>query len=216
MLSPGERAALRLFVSEWQISRNHRRGVRLLCQTSRLRPARLNLGAGGVCKEGFLNVDLFPGSDVTLDLRRGLPFESDCCDLIVTEHFLEHLEYPEQVSLVLRECLRVLRPGGTVRLSVPDTAWPLSAYHEGIKSPYFQACREQPWGHPEQCETRLEFINHHFYQRGEHRFAYDWETLEKLLVTVGFQKVTKCGFDPTLDAAHRRLGSLFVSAYKQP
>ena len=123
-LSPSEMALLGKFRFERRISRYHRRGLRLIREKNLGRPKRLNLGSGAIVKAGYLNVDLLPGGDLTLDLRRGLPFDSDCCERIVSEHFFEHLDYPDMVGTVLRECLRVLQPGGELRISVPDTRWP--------------------------------------------------------------------------------------------
>lgn len=212
-LSPGEVAALRTFQVERAIASLHRSGLRQIRRQSLSRPARLNLGSGPYCKDGFLNVDLFPGGDITLDLRLGLPFESDCCELIFSEHCFEHFDYPEPISLLFRECLRVLRPGGEFRFSVPDTEWPLTDYRDGAEATYFKASDVHAW-HPKACTTRLEQINYHFRQGTEHRFAYDFETAEKLLRGVGFIDIRPQVFDPSLDSKHREIGSLFVSARK--
>jgi len=212
--TPAEEAALQSWVTERQIARYHRQGLRQIQENSWRRPTRLNLGSGKVRKENFLNIDLFPGGDVTLDLRLGLPFESNCCEMVFSEHFFEHVEYPEPISLLMRECHRVLAPGGTLRFSVPDTEWPLNDYSQGCDASYFTTCKEHPWWHPPYCTTRLEHINYHFRQGNEHRFAYDEETARKLLESVGFEKIARDCFDPRLDAEHRRIGSLFLSARK--
>ena len=159
-------------------------------------------------------MDVEPGrGDVTLDLRRGLPFESNCCELVVSEHCFEHFDYPEPIGQLFRECLRVLRPGGCLRFSVPDSEWPLSDYRDGPDAPYFKACAAHGW-HPQECTTRLEHINYHFRQDHEHRFAYDFETAEKALRAAGFVNIQPATFDPTLDSEHRKAGSLFVAASK--
>lgn len=212
-LSPGEQAAVRLFDQERALSRLHRQGVRRVHDHGLSRPAKLNLGCGPFSKPGFLNVDMSPAGDVCLDLRRELPFESACCELIFSEHCLEHFDYPEPISALLRECLRVLRPGGELVFSVPETAWPLLDYGDGPDSPYFRACGEHQW-HPPTCTTRMEHINYHFRQDGEHRYAYDLETAEKLLRQVGFVDIRERAFDPALDSVHRRIGSLFMAARK--
>lgn len=209
--SSGERQAIEALRLELRLSRLHRQGLRRIRQASWWRPARINLGSGTHVKEGFLNVDLLPGGDLTLDLRRGLPFESGCCEMILSEHFFEHIEYPEPAVSLFRECHRVLRPGGVLRFSVPDTQWPLENYAQGDDAPYFRACREQGW-HPPACQTRLEHINYHFRQDGEHRFAYDEETASKALRAAGFTDVRRDAFDPALDSPHREVGSLFMRA----
>jgi predicted SAM-dependent methyltransferase len=209
---PPQRAVVRQFVTEAKISYYHRNGLALVRRRGLSRPAKLNLGAGDLCKEGFLNVDLFPGGDLTLDLRRGLPFESDSSDLIFSEHFFEHIDYPHAIEHLWRECLRVLKPGGTLSFSVPDTEWPLMDYQKGPDAPYFRACEEFHW-HPD-CTTRIEHINYHFRQFGQHLFAYDEETARKTLERVGFTEIRKREYDASMDSERRRVGSLFMSARK--
>jgi citrate lyase synthetase len=60
----------------------------------------------------------------------------------------------------------------------------------------------------------MEHINAHFRQHGEHLFAYDLETMEKVLADVGFVDIRKLEHDPAIDSEHRRIGSLIVSAKK--
>jgi predicted SAM-dependent methyltransferase len=48
-----------------------------------------------------------------------LNFADDSFDFIVSEHFFEHLHLPDALAL-MRECQRILRPGGVIRTSVPD------------------------------------------------------------------------------------------------
>ena len=213
VVSPGERAALRTLLAERGIASAHQRGLRRIQSQSLRRPTKLNLGCGRFRKEGFLNIDVLPPADLTLDLRAGLPFEANCCELVFAEHCFEHFDYPEPISHLFRECLRVLKPGALLQFSVPDTEWPLTNYGDGPDAPYFQTCQDRSW-HPVNCTTRLEHINYHFRQGTEHRFAWDFETAQKALTNAGFVDVRLRDYDPSLDSEHRRLGSLFVSAVK--
>jgi predicted SAM-dependent methyltransferase len=55
------------------------------------------------------------------DLRNGLPqFGTESIDLILLCHVLEHFNYHDGLGL-LKECRRVLKPSGTIRVIVPDT-----------------------------------------------------------------------------------------------
>lgn len=107
----------------------------------------------------------------------------------------------------------MLKPDGTLQFSVPHTEWPLTDYRDGPDAPYFKACEEHKW-HPKECTTRLEHINYHFRQGTEHRYAYDFETAEKVLRAAGFVDIRPREFNPSLDSEHRRVASLFVSARK--
>ena len=53
------------------------------------------------------------------DLRKGIPAPDDSVDAVYHSHVLEHIDR-EIAPVFLRECLRVLRPGGVLRVVVPD------------------------------------------------------------------------------------------------
>jgi SAM-dependent methyltransferase len=81
----------------------------------------LNLGCGTHRHPAWRNLDLLPGaSDVEQhDLRRPLPFQDASFDAVYHSHVLEHLT-PDDGERLLQECVRVLRPGGILRIVVPD------------------------------------------------------------------------------------------------
>jgi len=91
----------------------------------------LHLGCGTKYLPGFLNIDgnLFNKIDLWLDVRNGLPFPSNTVDSIYSTHMFEHF-YPDELQLLLRECLRVLKPGGGIRLIVPNLGSAISAYSQ--------------------------------------------------------------------------------------
>ena len=84
--------------------------------------ARLHLGCASNYLDGWTNIDLFrPGRrlDLRWDLRRGIPAPDDCAESILAEHLLEHIDLGGGIGL-LKECYRVLRSGGVLRIGVPD------------------------------------------------------------------------------------------------
>lgn len=141
-----------------------------------------------------------------------MPFRDNSAKIIYSEHFFEHLDYPEPAMRFLRECHRILKPGGTFSVGVPDAEWPLQAYVGPDNAGYF-AYSKATWL-PAWCHTRLDDINYHFRQEGEHRFAYDYETLRHVLVEAGFANVRRRAFNDALDTENRRIGTLYVDAEK--
>ncbi|GEM_PF-3727895 len=81
------------------------------------RTPNINLGGGDFSREGWCNLDLTTGYDVSTRLLRDFPSEN--ADIIYTSHFLEHIE-PEKVRILLRNAYRVLKRNGTLRISGPD------------------------------------------------------------------------------------------------
>lgn len=211
LTTAGLRDALNGLLLELRLWSKHRRGVR---QAQRLPSGglKLHLGSGPNRKDGWINIDLHQAADLALDLREPLPFADGACTVVYSEHVLEHFEYPEPVMSMLRDWYRVLSPGGTCRVGVPDTGWPLAEYAGLSNRNYFTIAKER-W-HPAWCRTPLEHINYHFRQGREHHFAYDAETLVGALTRAGFVNATVVSFDPQIDSAAREIGTLYVSATK--
>lgn len=82
---------------------------------------RLNLGCGPKKIYGFLNIDIRPevNADITDDSMTLAKFENNSVDLIYTSHMLEHM-FREDAKKALRRWYEVLKPGGVLRISVPD------------------------------------------------------------------------------------------------
>src|SRR5437763_3688327 len=99
-------------------------------QTSAVR--RLNWGCGTHPEPGWINSDrkTAPGIDISCDIRQGLPIADASLDYIVSIHALQELPYPDLVP-ALSELHRVLRPGGVVRLGLPDLDKAVAAYRRG-------------------------------------------------------------------------------------
>lgn len=81
----------------------------------------LNLGCGDRYHPAWINIDVAPRSPAVTahDLTTGIPLESASCDVVYHSAVLEHIR-PADAPAFLRECRRVLRPGGIMRVAVPD------------------------------------------------------------------------------------------------
>ena len=90
-------------------------------QTHEVALRMLNVGCGANFHSDWINLDLVAlhANVVTHDLNNGLPFESESLDVVYHSHVLEHLD-PGGGHALLLECFRVLKPGGILRIVVPD------------------------------------------------------------------------------------------------
>ncbi len=81
----------------------------------------LNLGCGGRYHPDWTNVDFRssgPGV-IACNLNLGIPIEDNCFDVVYHSHLLEH--FPKgHAPIFLKECNRVLKKGGIIRVAVPD------------------------------------------------------------------------------------------------
>ena len=90
---------------------------------------KLNFGCGARYAQGWDNVDFYSaGPDVQrVNLLRGLPYADNTFDAVYSSHVLEHFTNA-QCSDVLGECWRVSKPGGIIRVVVPDIALSIEEY----------------------------------------------------------------------------------------
>jgi hypothetical protein len=91
---------------------------------------RLNLGCGRNVKTGWVNVDFAEREnklDIVCDLSKEFPFDDSSCSYIYSEHFIEHLEWLDGLTL-LDKCFKSLQEGGVFRIVFPDFEKIFSAY----------------------------------------------------------------------------------------
>lgn len=81
----------------------------------------LNVGCGYRFHPDWNNIDFVSTGQgvIAHNLTQGIPFSDSSFDVIYNSHFLEHLPKSEAEPF-LKECYRVLRPQGVLRLVVPD------------------------------------------------------------------------------------------------
>lgn len=102
-------------------------------------PLCVNIGCGIDAPDGWYNIDNSPTIWVSrlplgsrlfgtpawprnvrrYDVLKGMPFADASVDCIYSSHTFEHFTYSQSLALT-KECFRVLKPGGILRIAVPD------------------------------------------------------------------------------------------------
>jgi SAM-dependent methyltransferase len=173
---------------------------------------RLNWGCGKVTPPGWINSDIKsgPGVDISADILEGLPLDDDSIDYISSQHALPELKVWNQLD-ALSELRRVLKPGGVLRLCLPDLDLAIAAY-QGGQQEFFS---EWSWD-----TISGNFITHIVWH-GYTKTPFTYEFAEELLCKAGFTDVRRVGYLHTVSSypeiveLERREGrSFYVEAFK--
>lgn len=146
---------------------------------------KLHLACGRNVMPGWANLDIEgPWSVIKHDLTRRLPVASESMDVVYSEHFIEHIEKRHAEALV-RDCCRVLRPGGVLRVSTPDLRRLVDEYLAG-RLDYWHDMNWKP-------ASPADLLNEGLGLWG-HQFVFDTAELEALLKRAGFSRVERRGW----------------------
>lgn len=224
---PVKEAILSLW-AEIQIARTTRNIDRSFRRLKGMKNLKVHLGCGGQVMSGWVNIDLkgklLANKDavtgdtfyVQHDLRTGLPLEDNSCEFIYSSHFFEHLSYQHGLKL-MHDCYRVLQPGGTFRIVLPNMREAFSRYLQGDNK-YFELADIYRY-HPEieqGARSLVDYVNHAVYQLGQHKCIYDEEKLRLILQKIGYRSVAVSAFQEGIDSGKplRRRYSFYMEAIK--
>lgn len=112
------------------------------------------------------------------DLSFSVPLADGVADFVYSSHFVEHL-FRQDAQHLLEEIHRVLKPGGYVRIAIPDLEYALSLYQAGKKdkmlSDYF-------------------FVDGKDSYYARHKYMYDYELISQALQRAGFRDIQRRKF----------------------
>lgn len=164
-------------------------GWKNLDNSPSLRLARLPWLADGLRLVGLVNDRQYAFSKYARantieygDAAQRLPLADGSAEVLYSSHMLEHLDR-WQAEAFLREAHRVLRPGGTLRLAVPDLRLQVARYLESRDADAFVESTELAQSRPPSWLARLRAS---LSPPRNHRWMYDGESLRRLLQNATF------------------------------
>lgn len=185
-----------------RVARAYRQWHARRCLSRFTPPYKLNAGCGKLYWEGWVNIDNsreVGRIDLCWDLGRGIPVPDESCGAIHSEHMLEHLNV-EQGLTFLRECHRVLAPGGVLRIAMPSL-------DDMIEKSAAGRWREQAWLDEPQWRfiaSRAEMFNIMFRWWG-HQWIYDRDELYRRLREAGFEQIRDAAWgESTVESLRNR------------
>lgn len=193
---------------------------------------RLHVGCGNILLPGWLNI-LFEKREeygriihrngtlfLNYNLLKEWPFVESSVSYITGSHFIEHLDLNQGMRFT-RECFRILKKGGVIRLSCPDLEVYATNYVKRNRA-FFDNPLIREWCCFKNAVTFGEiFIAKAYDSGGSHKWFYDFESLKHILETAGFKNVKRVGRlegqTPDLEKIEpdrRELETVYVEAVK--
>jgi predicted SAM-dependent methyltransferase len=172
---------------------------------------KLQIGAGGKDKDGWLNTDIEPtAKEAFLDAAKAFPLPDESMHYVHSEHVFEHLTF-DGGWVMLKESFRVLDHGGRVRIATPslvkvaavlqDPPTPEAAEYVAGKAIWHK--------YPQTADPACFLVNHQMREFG-HRFLYTPKLLRARLEEAGFVDIREYAAgesdDPGLRNAEVRAG----------
>jgi len=153
---------------------------------------KMHLGCGSNILPGWINTDFPPKSDsvIELDATKIFPFKDNEFDYIFSEHMIEHISFEDGFHM-LKECFRVLKPGGKIRCSTPDLRFLIDLHlhpEKDLNNRYISWAVDKFWGNGIYLPG---MVFNNFVRNWGHLFIYDKETLTKALTLSGFTNITQ-------------------------
>lgn len=170
------------------LSRRQKRQENDLAQRRHL---KLHLGCGNALLLGWINVDCYPPQEVPgievlmIDMRCKWPLADGSVAALFSEHFLEHLPFDTVRGHILQQIRRILEPGGRVRIGVPNGEYFVEQFvasRQGAADPLYEQARQD--------KTPMTMLNEITNGFG-HYFAYDFETMARILGEAGFAEIRR-------------------------
>jgi predicted SAM-dependent methyltransferase len=162
---------------------------------------KLQLGAGKNVLDGWFNTDLAPSSPGVfyLDSTQRFPFGDATFRYILSEHHIEHLAYTQGI-FTLRECHRVLEPGGRLRVATPSLEVLIELYTSApdeLQKRYIRFITDTFL--PEIRVYSPAFVINNAFHNWGHQFLYDRATLQGVMEEVGFVDVAPAALGSSED-----------------
>ena len=161
-------------------------------------PRKLEIGSGTDPQPGYEHLDSrpdLPCLEHVHDIQAPLRFADHTFDEILSRSCLEHVSW-RVVTGILRDWHRVLKPGGTLRVYVPDFEYLCRMYLAGksdehLHPSYIDAANTLLGGYTPNAWAMIKMFGGQEYPANFHAAGYDFATFARILQSAGFEQVTR-------------------------
>jgi predicted SAM-dependent methyltransferase len=169
----------------------------------------LQVGAGPTRLDGWLSTDIAPASDYVayLDATEPFPFECGTFDYVYSEHMIEHIPWSDGLFM-LRECRRVLKPGGTLRIATPNLEVLIGLYsanRDRLQDRYIKWITDTYLNGLKVYNAS--FVINNAFRNWGHQFLYDGDLITLAMRQAGLVDIERCHFGESNDPNLRSIES---------
>lgn len=164
---------------------------------------KVNVGAGRVHLDGWINTDVQWRLPMYLDLTKPWPVPRGSVDRIYGDNVIEH--FPLHVCRdVLRHCWDALSAGGGLRVATPDVERTARAYLDNPELTAAHLDRHRRHGFP--AEYPVDMLRITYAYHGHHLgYCFDWAALSAELAAAGFVDIRRYEVGESDDPVFRGL-----------
>jgi predicted SAM-dependent methyltransferase len=154
---------------------------------------RINLCCGAQRVEGYFGIDYNKGANLRLDLLKwNLPFHKNTCQAIVCMSAINYFTY-SRASEIIKDCHRVLKPNGILRIGVQDLELIAKHYVGRNKAFFYQKTSNNVDRFPGAtiADKFVSWFYEHPAGNSYCKYFYDFESLSNLVKKAGFRIIER-------------------------
>lgn len=162
---------------------------------------KLQIGSGeNNLMEGWLNTDLICRNKrvAFLDAGEKFPFPQNTFQFIYSEHIFEHLTFHQALNM-LKECYRVLKPGGVLRMATPNFDFLMGLYqnpnlpvHKEYISWATKSFVKNMAKSLDDSEYSPVYVINNFFRDWGHQIIHNFDSIRTMMAKEKFENIHQC------------------------
>ena len=177
-------------------------------------PIKLELGSGQNPQPGYVHLDIsaaMPHVEIVHDISEPFPLPDGSVEQILANHCFEHVSW-RKIGQIVRECYRVLIPGGKIFIRTPDLEFIVNTYLARQITPEWPPDEEfirQEFGNvTPSWWAILKLFSGQDYPSNFHYTCYDFPTLKAIFQQQGFTKIERVHIQPVFSPGEIQLEAI--------
>ena len=176
------------FLRKYYWKYRFKKGLAEYCQNYSIK--KIQVGCSINVLKNWFNVDIIPFYEGSffMDATQQFPIPDNTFDYIFSEHMIEHIDYVQGWHM-LKECYRILKPNGKIRIATPDLKKLVDLFNQNKSDQQKEYINSVMKTWRSEVDTNAEGYVVNLVFGFDHKFIYDQSTLTFALQKAGFTDV---------------------------